>query len=400
MNFPLYIAKRYLFAKSGNNAINIIAIIAATGVVLGTAALFIILSAFSGLRTFNYSLLDISDPDIKITASKGKRFFYDASLQNIISKDSDVVVFSKVIEERVFIKNKNKQQIAYVKGVDYNYTDVVALDQAIQVGTWLQKEYTNTSIVGNGLAYKLSAGVDSFGEYLEILVPKTGTGFLNPSRSFRRINTQIVGIYYGAEDFENNYVFISNAQAQQLLNFKADQFTGIELKLRPETNAADFSIQLQKNLGPQYRVQTRAQLNELFYKVINTENFISYLIFTLIVIIAMFNIIGAIIMMIIDKKKNLKTLLSLGASMSKIKKIFVLQGFLLTIISMAIGLFLSVITVCVQQKFQIFMITSSIPYPVELRGSNLLIVITTITVLGFLAAKLASSRISASFIDK
>ena len=112
MNFPLYIAKRYLFAKSGNNAINIIAIIAATGVVLGTAALFIILSAFSGLRTFNYSLLDISDPDIKITASKGKRFFYDASLQNIISKDSDVVVFSKVIEERVFIKNKNKQQIA------------------------------------------------------------------------------------------------------------------------------------------------------------------------------------------------------------------------------------------------------------------------------------------------
>ena len=400
MNFPLYIAKRYLFAKSGNNAINIIAIIAATGVVLGTAALFIILSAFSGLRTFNYSLLDISDPDIKITASKGKRFFYDASLQNIISKDSDVVVFSKVIEERVFIKNKNKQQIAYVKGVDYNYTDVVALDQAIQVGTWLQKEYTNTSIVGNGLAYKLSAGVDSFGEYLEILVPKTGTGFLNPSRSFRRINTQIVGIYYGAEDFENNYVFISNAQAQQLLNFKADQFTGIELKLRPETNAADFSIQLQKNLGPQYRVQTRAQLNELFYKVINTENFISYLIFTLIVIIAMFNIIGAIIMMIIDKKKNLKTLLSLGASMSKIKKIFVLQGFLLTIISMAIGLFLSVITVCVQQKFQIFMITSSIPYPLELRGSNLLVVITTITVLGFLAAKLASSRISASFIDK
>ena len=400
MNFPLYIAKRYLFAKSGNNAINIIAIIAASGVVLGTAALFIILSAFSGLRTFNYSLLDISDPDIKITASKGKSFFYDASLQNIISKDSDVVVFSKVIEERVFIKNKNKQQIAYVKGVDYNYTDVVALDQAIQVGTWLQKEYTNTSIVGNGLAYKLSAGVDSFGEYLEILVPKTGTGFLNPSRSFRRINTQIVGIYYGAEDFENNYVFISNAQAQQLLNFKADQFTGIELKLRPETNAADFSIQLQKNLGPQYRVQTRAQLNELFYKVINTENFISYLIFTLIVIIAMFNIIGAIIMMIIDKKKNLKTLLSLGASMTKIKKIFVLQGFLLTIISMTIGLFLSVITVCVQQKFQIFMITSSIPYPVELRGSNLLVVITTITVLGFLAAKLASSRISASFIDK
>ena len=120
----------------------------------------------------------------------------------------------------------------------------------------------------------------------------------------------------------------------------------------------------------------------------------------MIVIIAMFNIIGSIIMMIIDKKKNLKTLLSLGVSMSEIKKIFVLQGFLLTLISMAVGLFLSVILVIVQQNFQIFMITSSIPYPVELRGSNLLVVITTITVLGFLAAKVASSRISLSFIDK
>ena len=400
MNFPLYIAKRYLFAKSGTNAINIITIIASTGVVLGTAALFIILSAFSGLRTFNYSLLNITDPDIKITATKGKSFFYDTSLQNFISKDSDIAVFSKVIEERVFLKNKNKQQIAFIKGVDYNYTKVVALDQAIQVGTWLQKEYTNTSIVGNSLAYKLSAGVESFGEYLEILVPKVGTGFLNPSRSFRKINTQIAGIYYATEDFENNYVFISNAQAQQLLNFKSDQFTGIEIKLKPEIDAANYAESVQEKLGIQYKVQTRAQLNELFYKVINTENFISYLIFTLIVIIAMFNIIGSIIMMIIDKKKNLKTLLSLGVSMSEIKKIFVLQGFLLTLISMTVGLFLSVILVIIQQNFQIFMITSSIPYPVELRGSNLLVVITTITVLGFLAAKVASSRISLGFIDK
>ena len=291
MNFPFYIAKRYLFAKSGNNAINIITIIASVGVIVGTAALFIILSGFSGLRTFNYSLLDISDPDIKITAAKGKSFFYDASLQNLVSNDKDIAVFSKVIEERVFIKNGEKQQIAFVKGVDYNYTDVVGLDDAIQVGTWLQKEYTNTSIIGNSLAYKLSAGIESFGEYLEILVPKTGTGFLNPAQSFRSINTQIVGTYFGTEDFENNYVFVSNSQAQELLNYKADQFTGIEIKLRPEINADDFSEQLQEKLGAQYKVQTKAQLNELFYKVINTENFVSYLIFTLIVIIAMFNIV-------------------------------------------------------------------------------------------------------------
>ena len=400
MNFPLYIAKRYLFAKSGNNAINIITIIASIGVVLGTAALFIILSGFSGLRTFNYALLDSTDPDIKITASEGKSFFFENTIKNVVFSSKDIVSFSKVIEERVFIKNGEKQQVAYIKGVDDNYTNVVPLDDAIQVGKWLQKEYTNTSVIGNSLAYKLSAGVESFGEYLEILVPKKGTGFINPARSFRSIKTQIVGAYFGTEEFENKYVFVSTFQAQQLVNFKENQFTGIEIKLRPESNAANFAVSMQEKLGVQFQVKTKAQLNELFYKVINTENFVSYLIFTLIVIIAMFNIVGSIIMMIIDKKKNLKTLLSMGATLSEIKNIFVLQGFLLTIISMTTGLFLSAITVIIQQKFQIFMITSSIAYPVELKGSNFLIVITTISVLGFLAAKVASSRITAGFIDK
>jgi len=400
LNFPLYIAKRYLFAKSGNNAINIITIIASVGVILGTAALFIILSGFSGLRTFNYVLLDSSDPDVKITATQGKSFFFDNTIKNVFFSSKDIVSFSKVIEERVFIKNGEKQQIAYIKGVDDNYINVVPLDDAIQVGTWLQKEYTNTSVIGNSLAYKLSAGVESFGEYLEILVPKKGTGFINPSRSFRSIKTQIVGAYFGTEEFENKYVFVSNFQAQQLLNYKKNQFTGIEIKLSPDSNPTNFAVLMQEKLGNQFEVKTKAQLNELFYKVINTENFVSYLIFTLIVIIAMFNIVGSIIMMIIDKKKNLKTLLSMGATLSEIKNIFVLQGFLLTLISMATGLFLSFIIVIIQQKFQIFMITSSIPYPVELTGSNFLIVITTITVLGFLAAKVASSRITVNFIDK
>lgn len=400
MNFPLYIAKRYLFAKSGNNAINIITIIASIGVILGTAALFIILSGFSGLRTFNYVLLDSSDPDVKITATQGKSFFFDNTIKNVFFSSKDIVSFSKVIEERVFIKNGEKQQIAYIKGVDDNYINVVPLDDAIQVGTWLQKEYTNTSVIGNSLAYKLSAGVESFGEYLEILVPKKGTGFINPSRSFRSIKTQIVGAYFGTEEFENKYVFVSNFQAQQLLNYKKNQFTGIEIKLSPDSNPTNFAVLMQEKLGNQFEVKTKAQLNELFYKVINTENFVSYLIFTLIVIIAMFNIVGSIIMMIIDKKKNLKTLLSMGATLSEIKNIFVIQGFLLTLISMATGLFLSLIIVIIQQKFQIFMITSSIPYPVELTGSNFLIVITTITVLGFLAAKVASSRITVNFIDK
>ncbi len=400
MKFSFYIAKRYLFAKSGNNTINLITLIASTGVIVSTAALFIILSGFSGLRTFNYSLLDVSDPDIKITAVKGKSLFFNDSIQKRLLDNSDIASFSKVIEDRVFLKNGEKQQIAFVKGVDDNYTDVVALDKAIQVGTWLQKDYSNTSVIGNGLAYKLSTGVMSFEKPLEILIPKAGTSFLNPARSFRSIKTQIVGTYTGAEDFENNYVFVSIEQAKKLLNYKNNQYTAIEIKLLPTIDVDDFSQSLQQKLGSAYKVQTKTQLNELFYKVINTENFVSYLIFTLIIIIAMFNVVGSIIMMIIDKKSNLKTLLSLGASLSEVKRIFVLQGILLTAISMTIGLLMSGIIVIIQQQFSVFMITSSIAYPVELRGGNLLIVIATITILGFLAAKVASSRITSDFIEK
>ncbi len=398
MNFPFYIAKRYLFAKSSNNTINIITIIASLGVIVGTAALFVILSGFSGLRTFNDSLLDTSDPDIKVTAVKGKNFLFSKDFQEKIISNTSVEDFSPVIEERAFLKSDEKQQIAFIKGVDYNYINVVKLDSAIQLGTWLNPEYERTAVLGNGLAWKLSIGGLSYTESLEIVVPKTGTGFLKPN-STRSIRTQVIGIYVGTEDFQNKYVFVSNAQAQQLLDYEKNQYTALEIRLQPDTDPDNFAESLQLELGSDYKVQTRAQLNELFFKVINTENFVSYLIFTLIMIIAMFNVIGAIIMMIIDKKKNLKTIIDLGATLKEVKRIFVLQGFLLTAGGMAIGLFIAVILVFLQQTFEWFMITANIPYPVELQFSNLLIVMGTITVLGFAAAKIASSRISIRFLE-
>ena len=192
---------------------------------------------------------------------------------------------------------------------------------------------------------------------------------------------------------------MSKEQAQQLLAYEENQFTAIEIRLKPEVNSDDFAENLQKKLGEKYKVQTKAQLNELFYKVINTENIVSYLVFTLIMIIAMFNVIGTLIMMIIDKKKNLQTFLNLGATLKDIKKIFVLQGFLLTLAGMSIGLLIAILLVLFQQQFEWFMITATIPYPVELQLYNMLLVSGTITILGFLAATLASSRISIRFLE-
>ncbi|AUC21915.1 ABC transporter permease [Polaribacter sejongensis] len=400
MNFPLYIAKRYLFTKTGNNAINIITIIASFGVIVGSLALFIILSGFSGLRTFSYSLLDVSDPDIKITSSKGKTFLYTDDVHQALIDNTSIKATSKIIEERVFLEYNDKNEIAYIKGVEDSYTSITDIDSVISLGNWLDLDQPNTAVVGNGISRKLSLGVLNYGAPLTIMVPKPGVGFINPNNAFYKKDVQIVGLYSGTEEFESKFVFVSINEAKNLLNFDENQITGVEIKLKDNLDADLFSEQLQQQLGDQFKVQTKQQLNEVFYKVINTENFVSYLIFTLIVIIALFNVIGAIIMMIIDKKSNLKTLFSLGASIKEIKKVFILQGFLLTFLGMIIGLSLGILIVFIQKEFGIFMITQNFAYPVEFRFSNLLIVIATITILGFIASKIASSRISKEFIER
>jgi lipoprotein-releasing system permease protein len=399
LSFSLYIAKRYLFTKTSNNAINIVTIIASFGVIVGSLALFIILSGFSGLRTFSYSLLDASDPDIKITSVKGKSFFITDEVNQILKNNQSIAANSKVIEERVFLEYNDKSEIAYIKGVEDNYPQITHIDSVLSQGVWLDTTYVNTAVIGRTIAIKLSLGVRSYGEQLQIMVPKPGTGFINPTNAFYKTEVQIVGLYTGTEEFESKYVFVALSQAKELLNFKENQITGIELKLFDSKYSDAVANELQEKLGSQFKVQTKEQLNEVFYKVINTENFVSYLIFTLIVIIALFNVIGTIIMMIIDKKDNLKTLFNLGATVKEIKKIFVLQGFLLTFFGMILGLTLGIILVFIQQRYELFMITENLAYPVEFRISNLLIVILTITILGFIAAKIASSRISKEFIE-
>jgi lipoprotein-releasing system permease protein len=400
LNFSLYIAKRYLFTKTSNNAINIVTIIASFGVIVGALALFIILSGFSGLRTFSYSLLDASDPDVKITAVKGKSFIITDDVKQILKNNPSIAASSKIIEERVFLDYNDKNEIAFIKGVEDNYSEITLIDSTLSQGNWLDATYVNTAVIGRSIAIKLSLGVRSFGESLKIMVPKPGTGFVNPNNAFYKTNVQVVGLYTGTEEFESKFVFVTLDQAKELLRFEENQITALELKLIDATNADNVANELQKQIGNDFKVQTKEQLNEVFYKVINTENFVSYLIFTLIVIIALFNVIGAIIMMIIDKKDNLKTLLSLGATVKEIKKIFVFQGFLLTLFGMIIGLTIGVILVFLQQKFSLFMITQDLAYPIELRFSNLLIVMTTIIVLGFIASKIASSRISQEFIER
>lgn len=394
-------AKRYVFAKSGNNAINIITIIASFGVIVGSLALFIILSGFSGFKNFTNEMLDYSDPDIKITAVKGKSFLVTSTISNLLKENRDIKAYANVVEERAFLQYKQRDQIAFVKGVSDNYMSITRIDSTLNVGQWLDPDYVNTGVIGYGIADKLSLSVFSFGEALSIRVPKPGKGLiLSESSAFNAADIQITGVYSGLEEFANKYVYVNLELAQRLLNYKKNQVTTIELRLKKDVDAAGFANAFQKELGDAFKVETKTQFNALTYKVLNTERLISYLIFTLIIIIALFNVIGAIIMMIIDKKQNLKTLFNLGVTIKEIKKIFVLQGFLLTLFGLTIGLVVGSSLVFLQKEFEFFMITQTIPYPVEFKFFNVLSVAVTITILGFIASKIASSRISANFIEK
>ncbi|REE80907.1 lipoprotein-releasing system permease protein [Lutibacter oceani] len=400
MNFPLYIAKRYLFSKSSNNTINIITIIAAIGVIIGTLALFIVLSGFSGLRTFSIGFLNTSDPDIKITSVKGKSFLFNEIIKENIDNQLGIASYSKIIEERAFFEFNKKTHIAYIKGVDSNYSKVNRIDSTVYVGTWLDKEIPIGAVVGNGISNILSVGIFDFMEPLKIYVPKPGKGYeLNPKNAFNQIETQPIGIFALTDEIDKKFTFISLDLAQTLLNYKSEQISAIELKVNDIDNRDEIILELKNKLGSDFNIETREQLNAVFYKMLNTENLASYLIFTLILIIALFNVIGAIIMMILDKKDNLKTLYSLGATIREIKRVFILQGFLLSLFGLIIGLSIGILLVLLQKKYALFMITQHLAYPVEFTFFNVFSVVVTMLVLGYLASLIASSRISKKLVE-
>ena len=399
MNFPLYIAKRYLGSKSSNNAINIITLIATLGVIVSTIALFIVLSVFSGLKDFSLSFIRTADPDLKITAVKGKSFLFDESMEKVLLLEK-IAAYTKVVEERVFLSYGEKSHVASIKGVDSNYLLVNRLDTAVYFGNWVNYDAKYTVVVGSAISTALSVGSYDFLESLKIYVPKPGKGYItNPKTAFNQIGAQTIGIYRLTDDIDKKYVYSNLSLAQELLNYKPNQISAVELKLQEGTSAKDVQDDLKEILGNDFEVKTRQQLNSVFYKMLNTENLVSYLVFTLILMIALFNVIGAIVMMIIDKRENLKTLFHLGSSVRDIRKIFVFQGFLLTIFGLFVGLLLAIPFVLLQKKYGFIMITQSLAYPVEFRFINVAVVVFTIVILGYLAAKIASGRISKKLVE-
>ncbi|MFC4722809.1 ABC transporter permease [Geojedonia litorea] len=398
MNVALYIAKRYLFTKSSNNAINIMTIIAASGVVIASAALFIVLSGFAGLKDFSLEFSSFVDPDLKIVPSEGKSFLLSNDDVNALKSTEGVSSLTKIVEERVVIEFDGKKKLATIKGVDENYVKVTAIDSMIIQGNWFESG-TNQVVSGGGIAYSLSFGVLDYAKNLMIYVPKPGKGQINSIKSiFNSVEAYNVGVFDINEELNNEYIYADIETARYLLNYNPEQISAIELKLSEGSDETLVRSRIISKLGDKIEIKNRTQLNDTLYKMLNTENVAVYLIFTLVIIIALFNVIGALIMMILDKKDSLHTLFNLGTSTKDIKRIFFLQGSLMTSIGGVIGLCIGFIIVFLQQQFALVMITPSLPYPVTIKAINFLIVLLTIGVLGVLASKIASGRITKTLV--
>lgn len=393
MNFPFYIAKRYTISFSKNSAINTITIIASVAIVASAMALFVFLSVFSGLREFTLSYSNSSDPDYKIEALKGKSILLTKEEEGQLAKSEFIVNYSKTIEDKVLFSYDNKEQIAFIKGVDSSFSKVSAVNKYLYVGSWLEAN-SNQAIIGSEIARKLSLGLFDFTNALEAFSPKSGKGVIeNSENAFNIATLQPAGLFNINEEVDSKYIYCDIEVARKLFGFEKNQITSIELKTNNNKTEEEVIKKLKTIFKDNVTVKTRAQLNDSLYKMLNSENLFIYLFSTLVVILTLFCLAGAIVMIIIDKKENITTLYNIGLTFKDIRKVFFIQGIIITLLGLIFGLILGSILILIQQHFCVLMITQSIAYPVIFKLENIIVVIFTIIPLGIISSWIASGRV-------
>jgi len=400
VNLPFYIAKRYLRSKSSQNAVNIINFITFLVIVIGAAALFIVLSAFAGLKTFSLQFTNTFDPDLKAIPASGKFFSITPKDEKELSEANGVANYAKEIEERVYLTFREKGALAYIKGIDKNYRSVTGIDSTLNFGNWGITEYN--AVMGIGIYNSLGVPINDYRTPMQVLAPKPGKGSFSPkslnTKFYNDLSLVVSGVYQIEESLDKKYVLAQLHLVQELLEKDSTQVSGVNFKLKEGISLEEARSQLKDILGEKAIVLTRRELNGTLYKMLNTENLATYLIFTLVLIIALFNVVGAIIMMILDKQQNSKTLFALGTTIKELRRVYFIQGVLVTALGGIIGVLIGSILIGSQLAFEWLKITPSLAYPVEYNLINVLVVLATIIILGLISSKIASSRITKKLI--
>jgi lipoprotein-releasing system permease protein len=388
MRLSLYIAKRYLFAKKSRNAINVISTVSVAGVTVGTMALIIILSVFNGLEEMVRSIFNTSDPDLKITIVEGKVFSPDTILLSELASVDGVVAYSLALEENALLKYGDRQSIAIIKGVEDNYPLVTGVDSSMYEGKFQLKDANSMeyAVIGLGVANYLGIRVN-FITPLHIYMPnRTGTSLLNA------FNDKLIspsGIFEIEQDFDSKYIFVPISLMRQLLDYN-DEVSSVEIKIKDGADIRLVQKRAKEIFGEKFNVKNQYEQQEIFYKVMKSERVAIYFILSLILIIASFNIVGSLTMLIIEKERDIQILKSLGADNTLIRKIFIFEGWMISVSGAIAGIFLGFIICWIQQRYGLIRLNSESllldAYPIIMKVKDFFIVLATVLLIGYWAA--------------
>ncbi|MDH6343356.1 lipoprotein-releasing system permease protein [Parabacteroides sp. PFB2-12] len=393
MNLSFYIARRYLFSKKSHNAINIISMVSVCGVLISTVALICALSVFNGFNSLVAMMFSSLDPELKIMPRTGKVFDPQASEIEAVRQLPEIEIFSEVLQENALIKCGDRQVIGIVKGVDSHYGRLTDMAPALVDGEFrLREDIVNYATLGMGLAYTLGTRV-GFVTPLEIYAPKRNERIntLMPQNSFD-VEYAYTGAIFRINQavYDDSYMIVPIELARTLYRYEKE-VSSIELKLSPEANVQAVKKQLCRILGDNYLVQDRHEQHADAFRMMQVEKMVTYLILCFILVIALFNLVGSISMLINEKKDDIKTLRNMGADNALIRRIFLFEGWLISGIGAVAGLVIGLILCWLQIRYGLISLGVSgafiiDAYPIQVLFSDVLLVFVTVITIGFLAS--------------
>ena len=366
MNLSLKIARRYLFAKKSTNAINLISMIAVLGITVGTWAIIIILSVFNGFEDLIQSLYSSFNPDVVVRIEEGKVFQPDSSKIDDIKRLDGVLEVSQTLEEVAFFEYRESQAFGLIKGVDMRYDSVSGVDEALIRGVFATEgEDVDYAVIGAGLENKLSVALGDESQSITVYMPKRKKRMGLVDANFKRRFLYPVGSFAIQEEFDQRYVITSLAFVHELLGYRNEEIDALEVKISPDANTRRIVDNIKSIMGEEFEVKDRYEQEEAFFKLMNMEKWLAFAVFSLALLLLAFNIVGALWMLVLEKKRDIAILKSMGATNQLVRNIFLFEGLLMCFIGAITGFILALIFYYLQKQFGIIGLGD---------GANLLIV--------------------------
>ena len=386
MTYVFKIAFRYFFSKNEQTVINKINFLSLILIIISSASLFIVLSAFDGLKTFGLSFSNKFDADYELSPLNGKYLNLSPEIISEINNLEEIIEVAPQIEEKVFLSFKEKNQVAVLKGVDSSYNKVIPIKDLVMIGDWIDNDNSKT-VIGYGISSKLGLGVYDYSSFLKISVPRNNNSSVLNLNPFKSLPLIVVGLYQINEELDNKYIFTSLSFAKNLLTLKENQYTNLIIKTIDNINKQKLEEKINLIVEEKTKLTSRLEKNAALFKMLNTENIAVYFIFSLVMIISLFNLVGSLIMMILNKKKEMKILIAMGVSNKNLSQIFYFIGLIICFVGGIIGLSLGSLLVFIQKYSSIINVPgTNLSYPVEFNIRNIIVVFLTLIILGSISS--------------